>query len=82
MKSSRVSTSTGRALSRMMVDGSAVNVKPFVSTASPGRTPAVTIMSRIADEHELTPTAYCMPTSSANSFSAMATCDVSADGAQ
>ena len=43
---------------RMIVDGSAVKVKPFVSTASPGRTPAVTIMSRIADEHELTPTAY------------------------
>ena len=76
------STRTGSAPRRMIVDGSAVNVKPFVITWSPGSTPTAMSASMIADEHEFTPRAYFWFTIAANSFSAWATCDVSADVAQ
>ena len=66
----------------MIVDGSAVNVKPFVMTWSPGSTPTAMSASMIADEHEFTPSAYFWFTIAANSFSAWATSDVSADVAQ
>ena len=52
------STKTGTAPRRMIVDGRAVKVKPFVRTSSPLSTPTVMRASMIADEHELTPTAY------------------------
>ena len=52
------STKTGLAPSRMIVDGRAVKVNPFVRTSSPLSTPTVMRASMIADEHELTPTAY------------------------
>ena len=42
----------------MIVEGSAVKVKPFVMTWSPGVTPTAMSASMMADEHEFTPSAY------------------------
>ena len=54
------STRTGSAPRRIIVDGSAVKVKPFVMTESPDLTPTPIIASRIADEQEFTPRAnFC-----------------------
>lgn len=81
---SRHSTSTGLASIRRIEDGTAVKVKAFESTSSPGLTPTVSRASRIAEEHELTPRAYLTPgpvpvaVKSTNSCSSWATCDVSA----
>ena len=72
------STRTGSAPRRMIVDGSAVKVRPFVITSSPLSTPHTIIAIMIADEYEFTPSAYFWPTISANSTSACETCDVSA----
>ena len=57
-----------------MADGTAVNVKPFVSTLSPCSAPAHFSMRKIAEPHELRPSAKLWPVKAANSSS---TCDTS-----
>ena len=60
----------------MIVDGSAVNVKPGTYHLIAGLDPTAMSASMIADR-EFTPSAYFWFTIAANSFSAWATCDVS-----
>ena len=52
-----------------MADGTAVNVKPFVSTFSPCIAPAHLSIKKMAEPQELRPTANLWPVNSLNSFS-------------
>ena len=60
-----------------MALGTAPNVKALLSTSSPGRSPAHSIMSMMAEPHEFRPTQYLCPVYSAISTSHLLTTDSS-----